>query len=522
TAIFGHLPECLIFVICVDAVQRLAHVALIVWRPYNWSSLTAVEVVMSVCEWEQFEEILLSSRYRLTDSGPLYGPVKSFSIKRNSKHQIILSTISAGNAKTSEVEWPPGTLRVNTDVVYFEDYLGCTARAVGVIGFDHRKTDNYISGGSVTKQESIVGHIEATFPNVTVDMQVDWFINMDDGSLLWPHSKRVEEESTRTVRWISGNDELILNSSDNMVKSGSSCFALSVAGNDIIIGRSHSELNEGPKRGYILYKKETPDDVRRKIKDCVSFALGIYLVYVGTAGFSKDGGLGYFKSISAYTIGDRVFEIYRSPAAPLGFTYQGELDPALTSRIINSLFDAYDQYRFEDVFWQYWHAHCAPYHAAAVHYGAAIESLQKRYIEVSGKLSIGSILLKKDWRELRKKIILLLDSGGFSESEAKLLSQQIDNLNRAPQKVVMERFLDSLDIPLGALELSAWQQRNNAAHGNELVEDGHIDVIRGSKLLRIMFDRMILKMTNASDHYVDYYSPTFPVRRLTEAVPAHD
>ena len=194
----------------------------------------------------------------------------------------------------------------------------------------------------------------------------------------------------------------------------------------------------------------------------------------------------------------------------------------MTSRIINSLFEAYDQYRLEDVFWQYWHAHCAPYHAAAVHYGAAIESLQKRYIEVSGKLSIGSILLKKDWREFRKKALLLLDSSGFPEPEAKLLSQQIDNLNRAPQKVVMERFLDSLDIPLGTLELSAWQQRNNAAHGNELGEDEHIDVILDSKILRIMFDRMILKMTNASDYYVDYYTASFPVRRLTESIPTAD
>lgn len=477
---------------------------------------------MSVWEWEKFEEILLSSRFRMTDSGPLYGPVKNFSFKRNSKHKIVLSTISAGDSKTSEVEWPPGTLRVNTDTVHFEDYLGCTARAVGVTGFDHRKTNNYISGDSVTKQDSIVRQVEVAFPGVVVDMQVDWLINMGDGDLLWPHSKRVEEESTRAVRWLSDKDELLLNSRGSAVNSGKSCFALSVAGNNIIIGCSHSALDEGPKRGYILYKKETSDVVRSKIRDCVSFALGIYLVYVGTAGFSKDGGLGYFKSISAYTIGDRVFELYRTPAAPLGFTYQGELNPEVTSRIINSLFDAYDQYRFEDVFWQYWHAHCAPYHAAAVHYGAAIESLQKRYIEISGKLSIGSILPKKNWREFRKKVMLLLDAGGFSESEAKLLSLQIDNLNRAPQKVIMERFLNIFDIPLGILELSAWQQRNNAAHGNELVEGGHIDVIRESKILRIIFDRMILRMTNASDYYVDYYTPGFPVRRLTEPVPADD
>lgn len=474
---------------------------------------------MGIWEWESFEDIICSSRFQVIDSGPLYGPITNFSIKRNQKLKLVFSSFSAGDSVAPEVEWVSGTVRTNLDSVEFKDYFGCTARAVGVTPVDHRASHNYITNDSSTRQESTVNYVEANFPNAIVDFKIDWVLNMGDG-IMWPHSEKQEVENVKRVWW--GVDGFEVSSKDTRGRNSNSCFCFSVAGMDIVVGRSQESNEDGQKRGYILYKGDIDDDVRSKIRGCLSFALGSYLVYLGTASFSKSGQLGYLKSLSAYSIGGRVFEIGGLAPAPLGFTYERELNPEVASRMINALYESYDKFNLQYLFWQYWHAQCAPYHIAAVHFGAAIESLQKRYMDVCEKLSLGSIMSKGNWRKLYAGLKGVVESGGFDSGECDLLIQQLGNLNRAPQKIVMERFLNALGISLGTVELDAWQHRNDAAHGNEISSDGQINLIRGNKVLRVMLDRMILKMTNASDYYVDYYSYGFPVRALTDPIPTSE
>lgn len=470
-------------------------------------------------EWESFENIICSSRFQVVDSGPLYGPITRFSIKRNQKLKIVFSSLSAGNSVAPEVEWVSGVVRKNLDSVGFRDHIGCTARAVGVTPIDHCSSHNYISNESSTSQESTVNYVEVNFPDAKVDFTIDWVLNMGDG-ILWPHSEKLEVESNTRACW--GMNGFDVSSKEGHRRSSHSCFCLSVAGIDIVVGRTQESKDDDHKKGYILYKGEIGDEVRSKVRGCLSFVLGAYLVYLGTASFSQSGQFGYLKSLSAYSIGGRVFEIGRLPPAPLGFTYERELNPEVASRMVNALYESYEKFNLQYLFWQYWHAQCAPYHIAAVHFGAAIESLQKRYMDVCGKLSLGAIMSKACWRKLYKELKEVVESDGVASGERDLLIQQLGNLNRAPQKIVMERFLNALGISLGTVELDAWQHRNDAAHGNEISSDGEISLIRGNKVLKVMLDRMILKMTNASDHYVDYYSYGFPVRALTDPIPSSE
>jgi hypothetical protein len=50
-------------------------------------------------------------------------------------------------------------------------------------------------------------------------------------------------------------------------------------------------------------------------------------------------------------------------------------------------------------------------------------------------------------------------------------------------------------------------------------EGQELAAIRDMKLLRGLFQRMLLRITNAADQYIDYTSPNHSFRRLEEAPP---
>lgn len=73
-------------------------------------------------------------------------------------------------------------------------------------------------------------------------------------------------------------------------------------------------------------------------------------------------------------------------------------------------------------------------------------------------------------------------------------------------------------IILSEIEKSAWQQRNNAAHGNEIEEGGEIQLIREIKILKMIFHRVLLKIMGGTELYTDYYTIGFPIKYVTDSI----
>ena len=84
----------------------------------------------------------------------------------------------------------------------------------------------------------------------------------------------------------------------------------------------------------------------------------------------------------------------------------------------------------------------------------------------------------------------------------------------------MEKLFNLLNIELTDLESHTWRQRNIPAHGKKIEND--IDYIRGVKILRTLFNRLILKISNASEYYFDYYSlgneKSYKLRSITDGI----
>ena len=172
---------------------------------------------------------------------------------------------------------------------------------------------------------------------------------------------------------------------------------------------------------------------------------------------------------------------------------------------------------FGNLAWAYWHALCATPHIAGVHFGAAIEALQRRYITAnSTKIQTKIIADREIWTKFSDKVERVIADTRLPEESKAALRQNIGSLNNVHQRAKMEALLREINIALGPDEALAWKRRNDAAHGNEMEPGGELSLIQDNKLLKVVFHRMLLRITNASDLYFDYATPGFPMRRLID------
>lgn len=187
--------------------------------------------------------------------------------------------------------------------------------------------------------------------------------------------------------------------------------------------------------------------------------------------------------------------------------------------LLNSLYNNYETYHFQHLFWMYWHASTSHFYSASVQFGSCIESLQNSYLEKnSNSKIIESEEIWKSFRDSSKKLIAKLD---IDKNEQELLSNKIDNLNLLPQQKQLEKLFNILEIELTCLESKTWKQRNIPAHGKQI--ENNIEYIRGVKILKTLFNRLVLKITNASKFYFDYYSigneKSYRLRLLKDGIP---
>ena len=238
-----------------------------------------------------------------------------------------------------------------------------------------------------------------------------------------------------------------------------------------------------------------------------------------------------FNAVSAYSLERKVFDNPIMPPAPLGTQIPAGiatnlLNPASLSRMVNAIYSKYDELQFGDLNWAYWHAVCAVPHIAAAHFGAAIESLQRAYLKSHpGSIAQRLITDKGVLKSLKSGMLGVISQASIDEDTRKILENKISNLNQAPWPIITKRFLEHINIELGEAELGALRHRNFAAHGSTGDAENPVDTIRGFQLLRLTFNRVLLRVTNASDSYYDYCTydnrtRAFPERNLRDPVPA--
>ena len=113
----------------------------------------------------------------------------------------------------------------------------------------------------------------------------------------------------------------------------------------------------------------------------------------------------------------------------------------------------------------------------------------------------------------------VIEGSNISDEAKAALTGKLATFNAMDQRPRLKAVMSALGLELGRDEDVAWRRRNKAAHGTPVPEGQELAAIRDMKLLRGLFNRLLLRITNAADEYIDYTSPNFEFRPLRSAPP---
>jgi len=480
---------------------------------------------MNLKAWkeETFELLLNNGRFQITDFGPLCSPIKSFEIKRDDKQRLLLTTRcdeKSRNGLLNSPQLPAGTVHSITACITLSS-SDMTVIAKGVIPFEQSPPDHVTNDREVT-EKAWIDSLESQLDDVDQVYQlIEWVDNVDSSLYIWPHNIEEKLETTATRTFSGGGDKLTQHAKEWTV-SLRRCLRLNIAGNEIYIASQNHKSERPSAPGFIMYKKFPSDELRRKIRECLSFAFGLPLVYLGYTLLSKEFEFIGFQAVTPYIIDERIYAYQALPPAPVGSRHARIIDPDVFSKTVNALFAHYDELNFQHVSWIYWHAIFSPMHTQPVQLGGGIEALMAAYRKLNKSKYKTCLLDNENAKQLKDGFLEIVESMTLPDAEKDALRKKVSGLNNPPQHILNERFFASLSLDMGGKEKKAWERRNDAAHGNAPKPDDSIELRRDIQLLKNTFHRIVISMTGVSRQYIDCYSPKFPIRQLGETVEASD
>jgi hypothetical protein len=464
-------------------------------------------------------ELLRDGFFQITEPGPLHAPILSFSIQRNEKLELILETRTPTDAKSAAQNYLSGTVRLNTDTVELTNVAASKATLIGVQPYRYEIANHYMEQRHELREFATVHRINAVIRDDTKPAYtVDWVDNLPRSPFTWPDTVKTSTSTSETMSIGLGDDGITWSHEDGREGFGRSVAKLTISGADAYVcAGAGAEMEPGPKRGCIIYVGAPDADFRKKVRNALSFALGVYLVDLGSTVYNENWESLSFGLRRGYSIDGKVFDLPVLHPAPLHPNWQHGIERLPLNRAVNSIFAKYDELDFGNLAWAYWHAVCATPHIAGVHFGAAIEALQRQFIEANSTKILTKIIPDKAiWKKFREEVEQLIAALNLPDESKLALNENIGTLNRVHQRAKMKAILHEINIELGAAEELAWKRRDDAAHGNAMEPGEELPLIQDTKLLKIIFHRMLLRITNASGLYFDYATPGFPIRNLID------
>ena len=464
---------------------------------------------MDLWDGENIMDVLETGKVEVIDCGDLLGPIKKFKIERDYKLQLKLKTYSAPVAREPEPADNPGRIFINDKKLVLSGGNGGEGLIYGVVV--EVESIDYLDEAV---QTSTINHINYNTGNAAeVHYTFEWLGNFPEGSYIWPTNTITKDGE----RIILGEPTIRLKSTldSSIYRLESNGFRVTIGGYSVYVARCGDRLETtSTQPGSILIIGNPDDYTRDKIRNCISFALGMPLISLGCSRYDKEQNLISIKAVNPSSFDGRAWRLFSAPSSPITYTGYNMLNPNAVSELANAVYNNYETYNFRTILWKYWHSVVAPMFMAPAYYGAIIESLQKKYESVFGIEFDSRILPKKDFKKLRAVINAATIDFPMSSECRKIFIDKLNNANQAPQKLITQRFFQALQLDMGDKELAAWARRNDAAHGNELPNGDNISLLEETRILKVMLHRTILKIINGSDSYIDYTSPYFPARVL--------
>ncbi|KUR75204.1 hypothetical protein [Novosphingobium sp. Fuku2-ISO-50] len=468
---------------------------------------------------EECLRILNKGLFEITDPGPLHQPISSFSIRRDDKLRLILETEAAPNATSAAVDQPPGTVRMTTERALLRSVGGLEGEFFGMVPYSKYRQTKGVTEQPLKELTQI--HIAKTNnpSGAPAAYAIDWLENLPKSPYTWPAASEVVTR-TITTRRISLNDGITIAKDTDWFNTSWNSAKVTVDGATFYVCALDREDRPGAiKPGCIVYDGAPDDEFRKKVRTGLSFAMGVYLVDLGTSHYDAEWNVVSTLARSAYSLRGHAFDIETLQLAPLGDRFLNELGAPQLTRAIQAFVTAFDVLDLANLHWAFWHACVATPHMAPAHFGATIEGLQSAYTKANpGKVREGWAT-PDEWKKLKGALSGIIADADVSVEAKQALQGNLHTFNDINQRQRLKDVMAALKLELGEDEDAAWRRRNKAAHGTPIPLGQEVAAIRDMKLLRGVFQRLLLRITGAADQYIDYTSPNYEYRPLCQAPP---
>lgn len=312
---------------------------------------------------------------------------------------------------------------------------------------------------------------------------------------IFPHSIEWKEEHTRTYEINTLDCKLVKKLIDQSHHPRNS-IKFKIEEDEVSIIK-----NNNGNKGVILYKNNVSLEKREKIRKVISYILGCPLIYFGYTFVNKyfTPSFSYLKNIN--TNESNLLNINFQLPAPLSLNAVNIIESNFFQNLLKEFYSKYEEYDLDSIFFTYWVAVNSNSITAAVHYGALIEKLQAIYMKINN-VSYSKIIDKSIFKKMRKQLEVQLEDFELTDEQKTIFLNKIGNMNTYSQKDKMNFFCNDISIPLSEFEKLAWQQRNDAAHGNEVSDVNQ--AWKNTLILRELFNKFFLKMLTSSSYYLSY------------------
>ncbi|MCQ8869737.1 hypothetical protein [Vibrio splendidus] len=439
---------------------------------------------------------------KVIDSGPINNEIISLEVK--STNEGVFLEIVSESYEAMDTTHKPGEPIEHVYNIVIEDHIGRIITINDVYITKH--SFEYDHNSPITRSELKFSSISRDVIDSTqVYCTIATVTNLKDILKNGTRSLTVLRKSTLN------NDDYFIGKNFKLSKQHTSdsrtinTFEFDINGLNISLIFSDNFGN-----GYLLFEGIVSQDFISSILDVLSFFIGRKINSIATKFIDVNSRPLGFRALPKTISSKKVTNYLTNSPIPIG---------KINSEAINSLYNSYDKYKLKHIFWSYFQALDVSSEKRAVYYGGCIESFQSIYLELNKQKISGAIIKRASYRKLKNKFIAELQNSHISEAEKALFQRSIENMNRLPQKAITQKFFDTLNLDVRELEMTAWNRRNDAAHGNLISDDDYTNLFRHNLVLHCLFNRMLLSSLGVSNQYIDYYTYGFPTRHISSCIP---
>jgi hypothetical protein len=265
----------------------------------------------------------------------------------------------------------------------------------------------------------------------------------------------------------------------------------------------------------IEYRAPLPDaETRKAVEEIVSFVLGRRFIRIGSTTYDDTGWPIEQEMVSVE--GEELRALCAKPDhPPVPLTLPSTEVEDVLSKLVPSYVNVRDTMRLRNALVGYWTAFEAPPPIDLALFRTAVEALKNGWqasLETKGQ---GSYMKKKDFDKITGDL--------FKTLEERLPKEVMDGLRgayRMSGNEQVRKFFATIGLVDGKAEKEARKAANFPAHGAVTTGGNDRESIRHARAYQVLFVRVFLRLLGYDGPYVDYATPDFPSRPLSE--PAGD